>query len=236
MPYDLTNPYELAKYIKNATKTTPLKAYIQGELKGEFPKDIKFFGQGQTWTLFGQAHSIMAFIKVHSSSITDYHLENDRRASAIPLLDYTKQACRIEPGAIIRDKVDLASQVVIMMGAVINIGACVGQASMIDMNAVLGARARVGDNCHIGAGAVLAGVLEPPSAQPVIVENGVLIGANAVILEGVHIGKNAVVAAGAVVTSDVAENTVVAGSPARFIKLRDKKTDEKTLLLQDLRT
>lgn len=54
---------------------------------------------------------------------------------------------------------------------------------MIDMNAVLGGRATTGKNVHVGAGAVLAGVIEPPSAQPVIIEDDVLIGANAVILE-----------------------------------------------------
>ena len=64
-----------------------------------------------------------------------------------------------------------------MMGAVINIGAKIGEGSMIDMGAVLGGRAEVGKHCHVGAGAVLAGVIEPPSASPVILEDDVLIGA-----------------------------------------------------------
>ena len=76
-----------------------------------------------------------------------------------------------------------------MMGATINIGAVIGEGTMIDMNATLGGRATVGKNAHIGAGAVLAGVIEPPSAKPVIVEDDVLIGANVVVLEGVTIGK-----------------------------------------------
>ena len=50
---------------------------------------------------------------------------------------------------------------------------------------------------HVGAGAVLAGVIEPPSASPVVIDDNVLIGANAVILEGVHVGEGAIVAAGA---------------------------------------
>ncbi len=57
------------------------------------------------------------------------------------------------------------------------------------MGAVLGGRATVGKNCHIGAGTVLAGVIEPPSAQPVIIEDDVVIGANAVVLEGVVLEK-----------------------------------------------
>ena len=122
-----------------------------------------------------------------------------------------------------------------MMGAVINIGAVIGKGTMIDMGTILGGRATVGDHCHIGAGAVLAGVVEPASATPVIVEDGVLIGANAVVIEGVHIGKNAVVAAGAVVIEDVPENAVVAGSPARVIKMKDAKTESKTALVDALR-
>ena len=121
------------------------------------------------------------------------------------------------------------------MGAVLNIGAIVGENSMIDMNAVLGGRATVGKNCHIGAGAVLAGVIEPASAKPVIIEDNVLIGANAVIIEGVHVGKNSVVAAGAVVIEDVPENKVVAGCPAKIIKDKDQNTTLKTALQESLR-
>ena len=122
-----------------------------------------------------------------------------------------------------------------MMGAVINIGAVVGEGTMIDMGAVLGGRATVGKNCHIGAGAVLAGVIEPASAVPVVVEDDVLIGANAVVIEGVHIGRGAVVAAGAVVIRDVPEDAVVAGCPARVIKHRDAGTSQKTALEAALR-
>ena len=62
-----------------------------------------------------------------------------------------------------------------------------------------------------------------------------LVGANAVVIEGVHIGKNAVVAAGAVVIEDVPDNAVVAGSPARIIKMKDEKTEGKTALVEALR-
>jgi tetrahydrodipicolinate N-acetyltransferase len=106
---------------------------------------------------------------------------------------------------------------------------------MIDMNVVLGGRATVGKNCHIGAGSVLAGVIEPPSAKPVVVEDDVVIGANAVVLEGVTVGKGAVVAAGAIVVEDVAPYTVVAGTPARVIKEIDEKTKSKTEIKQELR-
>ena len=105
---------------------------------------------------------------------------------------------------------------------------------MIDMNAVLGGRAIVGANSHVGAGAVIAGVVEPASAQPVKIGKNVLIGANAVVLEGVQVGDHAVVAAGAVVTKDVPANSVVAGVPAKVVKMRDQKTASKTGIEQGL--
>ncbi len=165
----------------------------------------------------------------------DYEIENDRRNSGVPLLDMKEINARIEPGAVIREQVLIGDNAVIMMGAQINIGAEIGANTMIDMGAVLGGRAIVGENCHIGAGTVLAGVVEPPSATPVIVEDDVLIGANCVVLEGVHIGARAVVGAGAVVTKDVAADTVVAGVPAKKIKDIDAKTKSKTELMDELR-
>ena len=68
-----------------------------------------------------------------------------------------------------------------------------------------------------------------------IIEDDVVIGANAVILEGVRVGKGSVVAAGAIVTDDVPEYTVVAGVPARVIKKIDEKTRSKTEIKQELR-
>lgn len=171
----------------------------------------------------------------NASNIGDCEVEYDRRNSGVPLLDLRTVKARIEPGAIIREKVEIGEGAVIMMGAVINIGAVVGPGTMIDMGAVLGGRATVGAKCHIGAGAVLAGVVEPASAVPVVVEDCVLIGANAVVIEGVRVGANAVVAAGAVVVEDVPENAVVAGCPARVVKIKDERTEGKTALVDALR-
>jgi len=83
---------------------------------------------------------------------------------------------------------------------------------------------------------LLAGVIEPASAEPVRVGDNVLIGANAVVIEGVQIGSGSVVAAGAIVTQDVPENVVVAGVPARIIKEIDAQTQQKTALEDALRT
>ena len=231
----LLDPYEIARYIKEAKKSTPVKVYVKGDLAGiEFP-NCRVFGEGEFLVVFGGYEEIQSILLQHKDRIVDYEMENDRRNSAVPMLDLKEVKARIEPGAIIRDKVSIGDNAVIMMGAVLNIGAEIGENTMIDMNAVVGARGTIGKNVHVGAGSVIAGVLEPPSKTPVIVEDGVMIGANAVILEGVRIGEGAVVAAGAVVTEDVAPYTVVAGMPARVIKQKDEQTTSKTQLLEDLR-
>lgn len=232
---NLTDAYAIARFIKEAQKVTPVKLYLKGNLDAIDFTGLKVFGEGNSRTVFGEILPINQLLDNNKHLIEDYVLENDRRNSAIPLLDITSVDARIEPGAIIRDRVSIGKNAVIMMGAVINIGAEIGEGTMIDMNAVVGARGTIGKNAHIGAGAVIAGVLEPPSKTPVIIEDDVLIGANAVVLEGVRVGKGAVVAAGSVVTVDVAPNTVVAGSPAKFIKIKDQQTSEKTQILDDLR-
>lgn len=233
--FDITDPYKIAAYIKEAKKVTPVKAYVKGGLEGLPMGSLRAYGSDSFWVLFGEHNDIERFLEENKNAIVSYELEYDRRNSAIPLLDTRYVDARIEPGAIIRDRVQIGRNAVIMMGAVINIGSEIGENTMIDMNAVLGARATVGNNCHIGAGAVLAGVLEPPSADPVVIEDHVLVGANAVVLEGVRIGKGSVVAAGSVVTRNVEPDTVVAGIPAREIKKVKDLDGDKKKILDDLR-
>lgn len=235
MDYDMTNPYEIAKFIKESKKSTPVTAYVMGDLKLVKEPLIDSYGYGEFYILFGESDEILKFLQKHKDNIRKYKLQYDRRNSAIPLLNTIYIDARIEPGSIIRDKVKIGKNAVIMMGAVINIGADIGEGAMIDMNAVIGARGIIGARTHIGAGAVIAGVLEPPSSMPCEIEEDVLIGANAVVLEGIKIGKGAVVAAGSVVVSDVPPYVVVAGAPAKIIKNVDGKTLEKTKIMDDLR-
>ncbi len=221
---------QIIRYIQTAEKRTPVKVYFKSDKEIEFP-NCKVFGN----IVFGDWKDIEPVLKENEGSI-EYQIENDCRNSAVPMLDLKNIHARIEPGAFIREQVEIGDNAVIMMGAIINIGAVIGEGTMIDMGAVLGGRATVGKHCHIGAGAVLAGVIEPASATPVIIEDDVLIGANAVVIEGVHVGKGAVVAAGAIVIDDVPENAVVAGCPARVVKMKDDKAAQKTKLEDALRS
>lgn len=228
------NAEEIIERIRSSTKKTPVTVYVQLKKPVKLPAGAFTGGEGLA-ILFGDWEELSPFLETNRENITNLRVENTARNSALPLLDTKNIPARIEPGAIIREMVEIGQNAVIMMGAIINIGAKIGPQTMIDMGVVLGGRAEVGARCHVGAGAVLAGVVEPPSAQPVVVEDDVLIGANAVVLEGVRIGAGAIVAAGSVVTKDVPPGVVVAGVPAKIIKEKDEKTEQKTQMVDALR-
>ncbi len=228
--------YEIIRFISESEKKTPVRAYLKGALDAV---DLSLFREvyrGVDFALvMDEWNKVDAFLKMYHEQVHAERIDVDRRNSAVPLLDLKDINARIEPGAIIRDRVAIGDKCVIMMGAVINIGSEIGEGTMIDMNVVVGGRVIVGKHCHIGAGSVLAGVVEPPSAEPVRIGDHVVMGANAVVLEGVQVGEGAVVAAGAVVTQHVEPYTVVAGVPARVIKKVDDRTKSKTELVNALR-
>jgi 2,3,4,5-tetrahydropyridine-2-carboxylate N-succinyltransferase len=107
---------------------------------------------------------------------------------------------RVVPPGVVRYGAFLEPGAIVMPGYV-NIGARVGAGTMVDTWATVGSCAQVGRGCHLAGGVGIGGVLEPPGAQPVIVEDGVFVGSRAVIVEGVRVGKEAVIGAGVVLTS-----------------------------------
>ena len=108
---------------------------------------------------------------------------------------------RIVPGgSAVRDGAYLGQGVVCMPPMYVNVGAWVGDGSMIDSHALVGSCAQVGSRVHVSAGAQIGGVLEPVGALPVIIEDDALIGGNTGLYEGVVVKARAVIGAGVVLT------------------------------------
>lgn len=107
---------------------------------------------------------------------------------------------RVVPPGTVRYGAHLEPSVIVMPGYV-NIGAYVGARSMVDTWATVGSCAQIGADVHLAGGVGIGGVLEPPSASPVIVEDGAFVGSRCVIVEGVRVCREAVIGAGVVLTS-----------------------------------
>ena len=123
---------------------------------------------------------------------------------------------RIVPGgSAIRDGAYLAPGVICMPPMYVNIGAWVGERSMIDSHALVGSCAQVGARVHVSAAAQIGGVIEPVGALPVIVEDDVLVGGNAGIYEGAIVKRRAVIAAGTILTGSTPVYDLVRGEIIR---------------------
>lgn len=124
-----------------------------------------------------------------------------RHKRKIPLKRISrKQGVRCVSPGVARYGSFLARGVVLMPGFV-NIGAYVGEQSMIDTWATVGSCAQIGKRVHLSGGVGIGGVLEPPQASPVIVEDGAFIGSRCIVVEGVRVGREAVVGAGVILTA-----------------------------------
>ena len=110
---------------------------------------------------------------------------------------------RVVPPGVVRYGAHVEAGAIVMPGYV-NIGARVGKGSMVDTWATVGSCAQVGQGVHLSGGVGLGGVLEPPGARPVIIEDGAFIGSRCVVVEGVLVEEEAVLGAGVVLTSTTA--------------------------------
>lgn len=164
---------DIINTIVSAPKLIPVRVDLAGSnLQSlSFPASVETFLNDQNGFVYGDWEVIKPVLAENEAQIERQHVEIMARNSGVPLLNYENIPARIEPGAIIRDQVVVGKNAVIMMGATINIGA------------VLGGRALVGKHSHIGANAVLAGVVEPASAQPVRVGDDVLVGVPAKVIK-----------------------------------------------------
>ena len=113
--------------------------------------------------------------------------------------DFQKAGLRAVPPAAVRRGAYIAPGVV-LMPSYTNIGAYVGEGTMIDTWASVGSCAQVGKNCHISAGTGIGGVLEPLQANPTIIEDNCFIGARSEVVEGVIVGEGSVIAMGVFIT------------------------------------
>lgn len=111
-----------------------------------------------------------------------------------------RYGAHVEPGAVI-------------MPGYVNIGARVGAGTMVDTWATVGSCAQVGKNCHLSGGVGIGGVLEPPGARPVIVEDGCFIGSRAIIVEGMLVESEAVIGAGVALTASTPIIDVTGSEP-----------------------
>jgi 2,3,4,5-tetrahydropyridine-2,6-dicarboxylate N-succinyltransferase len=140
---------------------------------------------------------------------------------------------RVVPPGTVRYGAFVEPGVVVMPGYV-NIGAWVGSGTMVDTWATVGSGAQIGRNVHLAGGVGIGGVLEPPGAMPVVIEDGAFVGSRAVVVEGVRVEEEAVIGANVVLTSstqiiDVTgeEEIVHRGRvPARSVVVAGTRTKE----------
>ncbi len=129
--------------------------------------------------------------------------------------DYAERGVRVVPPGVARYGSFLSEGVVLMPGYV-NIGAWVGPRTMVDTWATVGSCAQIGADVHLSGGVGIGGVLEPPQARPVIVEDGAFVGSRAIVVEGVRIGAGAVIGPNVVLSASVPVIDVTGPKPVEY--------------------
>jgi 2,3,4,5-tetrahydropyridine-2-carboxylate N-succinyltransferase len=137
----------------------------------------------------------------------------------------TSSGVRVVPGgSTIRDGAYVARNVICMPPMFINIGAYVDEGSMVDSHALVGSCAQIGKRVHLSAAAQIGGVLEPPGALPIIVEDEAFVGGNCGVYEGVLVQSRVVLAPGVILTGGTSVYDLVRGQVYR-------KTPDKPLTI-----
>lgn len=142
--------------------------------------------------------AILLYFRVRKVEVLD--LNGLSFADKIPVKQWKgNESVRVVPPAVARRGAFIGNNC-ILMPSYVNIGAYVGENTMIDTWATVGSCAQIGANCHLSGGVGIGGVLEPLQARPVIIEDNVFVGSRCVIVEGMVIEEGAVIGAGVVLT------------------------------------
>ena len=151
--------------------------------------------------------AVLLSFRLNDNAVMDYGSAGAPSFDKVPLkftgwdeARFRAAGIRAVPGAIVRRGAHVGRNVV-LMPSFVNIGAHVGDGTMIDTWASVGSCAQVGKNCHISAGTGIGGVLEPMQANPTIIGDNCFIGARSEIVEGVIVGEGCVVAMGVFITA-----------------------------------
>jgi 2,3,4,5-tetrahydropyridine-2-carboxylate N-succinyltransferase len=180
--------------------------------RGEFRAAEKSAGGWKTnvWVKRGILLAFKIGVVVDRSVPGEFHFFDKDTLPAKPL--NASSGVRVVPGgSTIRDGAYVARNVICMPPMFINIGAYVDEGSMVDSHALVGSCAQIGKRVHLSAAAQIGGVLEPPGALPVIVEDEAFIGGNCGVYEGVLVQSRAVLAPGVILTAGTAVYDLVRG-------------------------
>ena len=165
----------------------------QGELRVAEPRGGEWVVHGWVQKAVGLYFAV-ADMEVLELGPFEFH-------DKVPLKKNLAEArVRVVPPGTVRYGSFLEPGVVVMPGYV-NIGARVGARTMVDTWATVGSCAQIGSDVHLSGGVGIGGVLEPPGARPVIVEDGAFIGSRCIVVEGMHVGEGAVLGANVVLTA-----------------------------------
>lgn len=175
-----------------------IEAVIAGLDRGELrvaSQDEKNEWETHAWI----KHAILLYFRL--TKMEKYEVGPFTYFDKIPLKkNFEELKVRVVPPATARYGTFMEEGVV-LMPSYVNIGAYVGAGSMVDTWATVGSCAQVGKNVHLSGGVGLGGVLEPASANPVIIEDGAFVGSRCIVVEGVKVGKEAVLASNVTLTA-----------------------------------
>src|SRR5665213_2807921 len=165
--------------------------------RGQLRVVVNEAGEWKTQAWVKQA--ILLYFRMHNVTLIDN--EPLSWVDKIPVKKWTvDMGVRVVPPAVVRYGAFVAKGCV-LMPSYVNVGAYVDEGTMVDTWATVGSCAQIGKNVHLSGGVGIGGVLEPPQALPVIVEDGAFVGSRCIVVEGVRIGSEAVLGAGVVLTA-----------------------------------